>query len=145
MSVLGDKLKVVLADSFTFYLKTHYFHWNIEGPDFPQYHKFLQKLYEEVFEAVDSVAEHIRTLDEYAPGSYKRYQELATIDTVETIPDARAMMKTLLSDNEKVIASIISAMQEAGKNPEHKGIENFMQDRLDIHNKHGWMLRATVK
>jgi starvation-inducible DNA-binding protein len=145
MSTMGDKLKVVLADSFTFYLKAHYFHWNVEGSDFSEYHKFLGKIYKEVFGAVDVIAEHIRTLDEYAPGSYKRFQELATIDTIETVPDARAMVKALSNDNDKVIDSIAAAITEAGKDPKHKGIENFMQDRLDIHNKHGWMLRATLK
>ena len=145
MSTLGDKLKVVQANSFTFYLKTHYFHWNVEGDNFPQYHEFFENLYNEVWLAVDAIAEHIRTLDEYAPGSYKRFQELATIDTIETIPDARAMIKALSSDNDKVMDSIVAAMQEAGKDPKHKGIENFMQDRLDIHNKHGWMIRSTLK
>ena len=145
MSTMGDKLKVVLADSFTFYLKAHYFHWNVEGSDFSEYHNFFGGIYEEVFDAVDAIAEHIRTLDEYAPGSYKRFQELATIDTIETVPDARAMVKALSNDNDKVIDSITAAMTEAGKDPKHKGIENFMQDRLDIHNKHGWMLRATLK
>ena len=145
MSTLGDKSKVVLADSFTFYLKSHYFHWNVEGDNFPQYHELFETLYTEVFAAIDAIAEHIRTLDEYAPGSYKRFQELATIESIETVPDARAMIETLLSDNDKVIDSIVAAMTEAGKDPKHKGIENFMQDRLDIHNKHGWMLRATLK
>jgi len=145
MSTLGDKLKVVQANSFTFYLKTHYFHWNVEGDNFPQYHEFFENLYNEVWLAVDTIAEHIRALDEYAPGSYKRFQELATIDSIETVPDARAMFKALSSDNDKVMDSIVAAMQEAGKDPKHKGIENFMQDRLDIHNKHGWMLRATLK
>lgn len=145
MSALGDKLKVVLADSFTFYLKTHYFHWNVEGSDFSEYHNFFGGIYEEVFGAVDAIAEHIRTLDEYAPGSFKRFQELSTIETVDTIPEARAMVKALAADNDKVIDSIAAAMVEAGKDPKHKGIENFMQDRLDIHQKHAWMLRATLK
>jgi len=145
MSVLGEKLKVVQANSFTFYLKTHYFHWNVEGDNFPQYHEFFENLYNEVWLAVDAIAEHIRTLDEYAPGSYKRFEELATIETIETVPDARAMIKALSSDNDKVMDSIVAAMQEAGKDPKHKGIENFMQDRLDIHNKHGWMIRSTLK
>lgn len=145
MSALGDKLKVALADSFTFYLKAHYFHWNVEGSDFVQYHGLFGDIYGEVFAAIDLIAEHIRVLDEYAPGSYKRFQELATIETIETIPEARGMMKILLSDNEKVIDSIISAMEEAGKEPKHKAIENFLQERLDAHHKHAWMLRATLK
>ena len=145
MSKLGDNLKVVLADSFTFYLKTHYFHWNVEGPDFYEYHKLLNEIYDEVFEAVDGIAEHIRTLDEYAPGSYKRFQELSNIETIETIPDLKQMINILLKDNEVVMRSIVSAISEAGKDPMHKGIENFLQDRLDSHQKHQWMLRASSK
>lgn len=144
MSILGDKLKVVLADSFTFMLKSWYFHWNVEGPDFAQYHAFLGDLYLEVQGAIDPIAEHIRTLDEYAPGSYKRYQELSTIETIETIPDARSMLSTLLSDNEKIIKSISAALTGPFL-PDQRGIENFLQDRLDIHQKHSWMLRALNK
>jgi starvation-inducible DNA-binding protein len=145
MSIIGDKLKVVLAESFAFYLKTHYFHWNVEGPNFAQYHALFSDIYTEVFGAIDLIAEHIRTLDEYAPGSFKRYSELSNIQTIETVPEARAMFSALMSDNEKLMDSITIALGEAGKNPKHKGIENFLQDRLDIHQKHQWMLRATVK
>lgn len=144
MSELGDKLRVVLADSFTFMLKSWYFHWNVEGPDFAQYHAFLGDLYAEVQGAVDPIAEHIRTLDEYAPGSYKRYQELSDIDTIETIPDARTMLGILLADNQKIINTLTSAL-ETDFEPEHRGIENFLQDRLDIHQKHGWQLRSLTK
>lgn len=145
MSVLGDKLKIVLANSFAFYLKAHYFHWNVEGPEFPQYHDLFAKIYEEVYASIDLTAEYIRTLDEYAPGSFKRFEELSTIETKDTIPSARAMLKELLSDNDKVIGSIIIAMELAGKSPTTKSIENFLQERLDSHQKHAWMLRATVK
>ena len=145
MSTLGEKLKVVLADSFTFYLKAHYFHWNIEGAEFPQYHEFFGNIYEEVFGSIDVTAEKIRMLDEYTPGSYKRFQQLSTIDTNETIPDARGMMRTLLADNKKVIDVIIAAMEEAGKEPKNKAIENYLQERLDAHQKHAWMLRSTLK
>jgi starvation-inducible DNA-binding protein len=145
MSTLGEKLKVVLADSFTFYLKAHYFHWNIEGAEFPQYHEFFGNIYEEVFGSIDVTAEKIRMLDEYTPGSYKRFQELSTIDTIETIPDARGMMRALLADNKKVIDVIIAAMEEAGKEPKNKAIENYLQERLDAHQKHAWMLRSTLK
>ena len=145
MSVLGDKLKIVLANSFAFYLKAHYFHWNVEGAEFPQYHKLFSKIYEEVYASIDLTAEYIRTLDEYAPGSFKRFEELSTIETKDSIPSARAMLKELLSDNDKVIGSIIIAMELAGKSPTTKSIENFLQERLDSHQKHAWMLRATVK
>ena len=144
MSALGDKLRVVLADSFTFMLKSWYFHWNVEGPDFAQYHGFLGDLYAEVQGAVDPVAEHIRTLDEYAPGSYKRYMELTSIDTIETIPDARTMLGILLADNQKIIDSLTDALS-INFAPDQRGIENFLQDRLDVHTKHAWMLRSITK
>jgi starvation-inducible DNA-binding protein len=145
MSVLGDKMKIVLANSFAFYLKAHYFHWNVEGAEFPQYHDLFGKIYGEVYASIDLTAEYIRTLDEYAPGSFKRFQELSSIETKDSIPSARAMLKELLSDNDKVIGSIIIAMELAGKSPTTKSIENFLQERLDAHQKHAWMLRATVK
>ena len=74
--VLVDNLKITLASVFSLYLKSHYFHWNIEGPNFPQYHKFLNDFYEEVYDSIDTIAEEIRALDSYAPGSLGRYKEL---------------------------------------------------------------------
>jgi starvation-inducible DNA-binding protein len=142
---LGDKLKVVLADSFSFYLIAHYCHWNVDGPDFYQHHKFLQDLYEEVYDSIDSTAEHIRTLDEYAPGSYKRFQELSSIQTIDTIPVAREMLNILFKNNEVVMKNIVAAIQEAGKDPMNKGIENYLQDRLDAHKKHRWMLKSFLR
>ena len=144
MSDLVDKMKVVLADTFAFYLKAHYFHWNVEGPDFPEYHKFFGDIYEEVFDAVDVIAEKIRTLDSYAPGSFKRFEQLSTIETIETVPDAKGMIAILAEDNDSVIDTIVAAMAAVNK-PKHKGIENFLQERLDAHQKHAWMLRATRK
>jgi starvation-inducible DNA-binding protein len=145
MSVLGDKMKIVLANSFAFYLKAAYFHWNVEGAEFPQYHDLFAKIYGEVYASIDLTAEYIRTLDEYAPGSFKRFEELSTIETKDSIPTARAMVKELLADNDKVIGSVIIAMEVAGKNPSTKSIENFLQERLDAHQKHAWMLRSTLK
>ena len=75
----SDSLKVALADTFAFYLKAHYFHWNVTGADFPQYHDFLGNLYQEVYGAVDPIAELIRTTGDYAPGSFSRYAELSNI------------------------------------------------------------------
>ena len=142
---MGNALKVVLADSFTFMLKSWGFHWNVEGPDFAQYHAFLGDLYTEVQGAIDPIAEHIRTLDEYSPADFDRYKELSNIRTTTSIPEARSMLSTLLEDNEKLIKSISDGIKEAGIDPAHKGIENFLQDRLDIHQKHGWMLRSLTK
>jgi len=144
MTELTDSLKVVLADTFAFYLKAHNYHWNVEGPNFPQYHKFLQKLYEEVFEAADRIAEQIRAQGEYAPGSFSRYSDLTTIKDAVSVPDALIMFKNLADDNDKVIASLKTAYKDA-EDAGEIGVSNFLQDRTDIHKKHGWMLRSTIK
>jgi len=144
MSELGDKLKVVLANTFAMYLKTHNFHWNVEGPDFSQYHAFFEGLYNELWLASDAIAEHIRAINEYAPGSFKRFSELATIDDELNIPEAMSMFQKLSADNDKVIASIRLAY-DAANDAAEIGLSNFLQDRTDIHKKHGWMLRSIVK
>ena len=144
MANLMDAMKVYLATNFSFYLKLHFFHWNVEGPEFPQYHEFLQKLYEEVFEAHDAIAEHIRAIEGYAPGSLIRYLDMTKIkDQVEPIP-ASDMIKMALADNTIVLAVIKNAYEAADAAGEI-GLSNFLQDRYDIHKKHGWMLRATSK
>jgi starvation-inducible DNA-binding protein len=144
MNDLIQQSKVVLASTFAFYLKTHNFHWNVEGPNFPQYHSFLDGLYNELWGAVDAIAEHIRTLDAYAPGSLGRFSQLSVIDDQLNIPNAKAMFAELASDNQKMISELEKAFRladAAGKD----GLANFFQDRIDIHEKHGWMLKATGK
>jgi len=144
MSQLGDALRVVLADTFALYLKTHNYHWNVEGENFFEYHKFFNKLYNELWEATDAIAEHIRTLNEYAPGSFSRFSELSSIEDALTIPRGVDMAYQLLQDNAVVIASIRNALTIADKDNQ-PGISNFLQDRLDAHAKNGWMLRSTTK
>lgn len=139
---LEQALKIVQANAFCFYVKAHAFHWNLEGPDFPQYHTFLEKLYTEVWESVDAIAERIRTLDMYAPGSLRRYQELTQIKDQLMVPRAELMFEELLHDNATVIQSLEDAYQLAG---DHLGLQNFLQDRMDAHEKHAWMIRATGK
>lgn len=144
MSELGNSLKVVLADTFGMFVNTWNFHWNIEGPHFYEYHKMLGKIYEELFEAIDGIAEQIRALDEYAPGSYTRFKELATVDEETKIPTASNMIDKLLATNDKVIASLNAAMEQA-KIANNEGVINFVGGRLETHAKHGWFLRATGK
>ena len=144
MSDLGNAMKVVLADTFGMFLNTWGFHWNCEGRDFYQYHKLFQKIYEELFEAVDDVAEHIRALDEYAPASYKRFQELTTVEEEVKIPTASAMIAKLSVANDQVIASIDAALEQA-KLANDEGNVNFLGGRREAHTKHGWMLRSLTK
>ena len=140
----ADALKVALADTFAFYLKAHNFHWNVTGPHFSEYHSFLGGLWEEVFDGVDLIAENIRTLDAFAPGSMKRYLELTTIEEATNIPDGLVMLSKLAADNERVLASLTAAYELCEKH-KHFGISNMLQDRITAHQKHGWMLRSFVK
>jgi starvation-inducible DNA-binding protein len=142
--MLTDKLKKVHADAFTFYLKAHFYHWNVEGPNFPQYHDFLQNLYQEVFASVDTLAELIKTLDSYAPGTLTRLKELTTIEETDDVPDAKTMMSRLLQENNILRASLLTAYRTAESTGE-VGISNFLQDRIQAHEKHAWMLRSILK
>ena len=142
--MLIDELKKVHADAFTFYLKAHFYHWNVEGPNFPQYHDFLQNLYQEVFTSVDTLAELIRTLDSYAPGTLTRLKELTTIEETDDVPDAKTMMTRLLQENNILRASLLTAYTTADSTGE-VGIANFLQDRIQAHEKHSWMLRSIIK
>ena len=86
MDTLVEMMRKVLADTFAMYLKAHNYHWNVEGPNFPQYHEFFGNLYEELHGAIDPIAEQIRALDAYAPGSFSRYMELSDIQDELNVP-----------------------------------------------------------
>ena len=102
MTELVDQMKVVLASTFSLYLKAHNFHWNIEGPDFVQYHEYLNDFYGELWGAVDTIAEHIRTLNAYAPGSLSRFSQLSVVDDQINVPPASKMFKELEQNNAKL-------------------------------------------
>lgn len=144
MDQLLEKLKVLLATNFSFYLKLHFFHWNVTGPNFPQYHEFFGDLYEEVFAANDDIAEHIRAVKGFAPGSLSRFIDLTMVkDQIDVVP-ADQMISIAIQDNDKVIDVLTQAYLSAEQNSEH-GLANFLQDRIDIHKKHAWMLRSTLQ
>jgi starvation-inducible DNA-binding protein len=144
METLIEQLKVILGTNFALYLKSHGYHWNIEGSNFPQYHDFLNGFYNEVFLQTDSIAEHIRALNSYAPGSLARMLELADIQEATSIPDAMAMMRDLASDNDRFIIHLRAGIVAAdGAN--EPAVGNFLQDILDAHQKKGWMLRSITK
>jgi starvation-inducible DNA-binding protein len=144
MEQLILQLKKILATTFAFYLKSHNYHWNVEGPDFAQYHKFLGKLYEEVFASVDTTAEKIRMLGAYTPGSFVRFNELSDIDDEVNVPVALQMLAKLKMDNDKMIDLLrdgIDIADEAGE----PAVSNYLQERLDAHQKHAWMLTSLTK
>lgn len=142
--MLKDDLKTVLGTTFTFYVKIHGFHFNIEGPDFPQYHAFLGDFYEDVYSSVDPLGEYIRTLDSYTPGALSRYLELSAIKEQTQIPRAELMMAELEGDNQIMIQCLNAAFASA-TSENKQGIANFLAERLDAHEKHGWMLRSILK
>lgn len=144
MEKLISELKVVQASTFALYLKAHNYHWNVEGPNFAQYHSFLESFYTELWGAVDAVAEHIRTTKAYAPGSFVRFKELSVIEDEVNIPTAHGMLSKLHDDNLKMI-EVLQKAHESAEAAKAFGIVNFIEDRIDIHFKHGWMLRALTK
>ena len=143
--MLADALKVLLATSYAFVIKTQNFHWNVEGPDFPQYHQFLGDLYEEVYDnTIDKCAELIRQLDSYTPGSITRFAELSQIGDQIKIPRSELMIAELYEDNNKILALYKDAFNIAEQENE-QGIADFIASRIDAHGKHNWMLRSILK
>jgi len=136
--------KVAFASEFSFYLKAHNFHWNVEGPDFLEYHDLFGKIYEEVYGKIDDFAEKIRSIGSYVPGSYDRFSMLSKIQDETNVLDKDQMVKELLLDNEKMIKIFKFAYDAAEAEGEH-GFSNFLAERMDAHRKHGWMLRASLK
>ena len=144
METLIEQLKTILGTNFALYLKAHGYHWNIEGPNFPQYHDFLNGFYNDVFLQTDTLAEHLRALNSYAPGSLARMLELADLQEATNIPDAIAMMRELAADNDRFIMHLRAGIVAAdGAN--EPAVGNFLQDILDAHQKKGWMLRSIIK
>ena len=144
MDTLIEIMRKVLADTFAMYLKAHNYHWNVEGSNFPQYHEFFGNLYEELHGAIDPIAEEIRALNAYAPGSFSRFLELTEIEDELSIPNGLEMARRLSSDNEKVLATLNMAFKLADEF-DQQGLADFIAGRLDTHKKHGWMLRSITK
>ena len=143
--MLADNLKILLASVYSFSVKVQYFHWNVEGDNFPQYHEFFGNLYEEVYgNSVDKIAEYIRTLDVYAPGSFTRFQELSIIEDQLKVPRAELMFEELYHDNSKLI-DLLNQCFASAESENKQGIANFIAERLDAQAKHQWMIRSVLK
>lgn len=142
--MLTDALKRVQADTFALANKAQYYHWNVEGPDFVQYHEFLGELYAELFAAVDGLAEHVRQLEAFAPGAQRMLTELTSIQGDVTVPAALDMIRRLAADNEIVLEGLALCYLAAEDQHEY-GLSNHLQSRIEIHNKHRWMLKSITK
>lgn len=144
MEDLQKAAKVGFASTFSFYLKAHNFHWNVEGSDFKQYHDLFGGIYEEVYGSIDDFAEKIRALGTYVPGSFTRFNMLSQIDDETQILSKEEMVTELLSDNEKLI-NILKLIFEISEKYKEVGFSDFIAGRIDAHRKHGWMLTASSK
>jgi len=142
--VLNDLLKQLLASNFAYYLKAQMFHWNVEGPDFAQLHEFFAEIYGDAYSAVDKIAEYIRTLEDYAPGSFERFQELSQIAGQTKVPRARLMLEELLANTEEM-KTIVMRVFEAAQAEGREDIANFMAERQDSHGKYAWQLKSFLK
>ena len=142
--MLVDSLKILLATEFAYYIKAHAFHWNVETPDFYQYHKFLQKIYEDAYSAIDPTAEYIRSLGEYAPGSFERFTELSIIAGQTKVPRARLMLEELLANSGQMVELLNQCFAEATQENK-QDISNFIAERLSQTNKFAWQLRSSLK
>ena len=144
MDELQKAAKVGFASTFSFYLKAHNFHWNVEGPDFLEYHDLFGKIYEEVYGIIDDYAEKIRSLGTYVPASYSRFNMLTQIPDETQILSKEEMVAALLDDNEKLI-NILKLIYKISEEANEYGFSNFLAERIDAHSKHGWMLKASLK
>ena len=141
---LADTLKEQLGTLEAWRIKAQGFHWNVEGEGFVSLHELFGNIYEDADNAVDTLAEHIRTLEVYAPGSMKRFIELSAIDEQEKIPKAMLMVKELISDSEIILGHLDKCFAEATKDNK-QGIANFIADRQAAHAKYLWMLKSYAK
>lgn len=144
MDPLQQAAKIAFASEFSFYLKAHNFHWNVEGSDFLQYHDLFGKIYEEVYGAIDDFAEKIRSLGTYVPASLSRFNMLTKVEDETDILPQEQMVRELLLDNEKMVVILKKVFDLSEQAGEH-GFSDFIAGRMDAHRKHGWMLRASMK
>jgi starvation-inducible DNA-binding protein len=142
--MLVDLLKTLLGTQFAYYSKVHGFHWNIESPDFYQYHTFFQAIYEDAYSAIDPTAEYLRSLQEYAPGSLERFLELSVIPGQSKVPRARLMIEELLANSETMVELLNQCFAAATKENK-QDIANFIAERLSQTNKFAWQLRSSLK
>jgi starvation-inducible DNA-binding protein len=142
--MLVNLLKTLLASTYAYSIKAQFMHWNVEGADFYQMHKFFQKIYEDAYGAVDTIAEEIRTLNEYAPGSLERFQELSQIMGQTKVPRTELMLQELLADS-NVLIGLLTQCFDAATAENHQDIANFIAERLASHNKYKWQIQSFLK
>lgn len=141
---IAQGLSRLLADSYTLYLKTHNFHWNVTGPSFQTLHDVFETQYTELAEAVDQIAERIRSLGFPAPGSYSQFIELTSIPEETGHPDAQSMIAQLVADQQTVVRTareVFTVVDEAADEPS----ADLLTQRMQVHEKTAWMLRSMLE
>jgi len=139
---ISGGLKQLLADSYTLYLQTHNFHWNVTGLQFRELHLMFEEHYTELAVAVDDIAERIRALDIPAPGTYKEFSKLSSVKEVEGVPDSIEMVELLTKGHEQVIRTCRDVLKIA-QDADDESTAALVSDRMRVHEKTAWMLRAT--
>lgn len=143
MSNLIESLKHTLADSYTLYLKTQNYHWNVTGASFASLHTMFETQYNDLFAAIDLIAERIRALGEKAPGTFSAYKSMATISEGNENATAESMVKELAQDQHRIIKTLNVALKEA-HSIEDEVTAGIITDRIEIHQKNAWMLNASI-
>ncbi|MGE4452018.1 Dps family protein [Castellaniella sp.] len=137
------ELSRTLADTYTLYLMTHNFHWNVTGPMFSTLHQMFMTQYTETWQALDAIAERIRALGHYAPGTYAEYARLSSIAEPASVPSAEDMLRMLVDGNESVARTARRAFQCADA-VNDQPTADLLTQRLDVHEKNAWMLRSLL-
>lgn len=140
---IAHGLSVLLADTYTLYLKTHNYHWNVTGPMFQTLHTLFETQYNELALAVDDIAERIRALGEFAPGSYKEYARLTNLKEADGIPAAEEMIKDLVKGQEAIAKTARSIVPVADGASDEVTLDLLTQ-RMTVHEKNAWMLRSLI-
>ena len=143
MDQLIESMKVLHATNFAFYLKMHFFHWNVTGPNFPQYHELFGKIYDSMDGAVDPLGEWILMMGEFAPFKLSRFVELATLPEPEVSSDPMMMAADLKACHD-LSAAAFGAASKSAADLGQKGLENFLADCQAAHQKWSWQLRASL-
>lgn len=142
--LISDGLSAVLADTYMLYLKTHNYHWNVTGPHFHSLHEMFEEQYTDLAEAVDELAERIRALGFYAPGSFTQFARLTQIEEEDDeIPEAMEMVERLVRANEQVLKTARSVLPACDK-ADDEATTDLLTERLNVHSKVSWMLRSTA-
>jgi starvation-inducible DNA-binding protein len=144
MDELKKAMKIAFASEYAFAIKAQNFHWNVEGPLFPQLHMLFGTIYEEVYASIDDFAENIRKLGSYTPASFQRFSMLTQVEDELNMLEDRAMIAELLQDSDKMVKLLKIVFDLSEQAGEH-GLSDFIAGRMDAHRKHSWQLRATSK